>query len=521
MPRCIHCNETYADQLRRCPYCGQVPDMGPDALAALGQAAAPVSAVTLHARRRRRNLYVFVGGLLAALGLLSVGSLVLFTVDKDPDPLDVDLGSGSTPALVLEVDQSNILPDGIRPQKVDLTLKVTSAVATPRGIVVEGVCSPMAIVRVAVDGHAAVIDPLGNRWRAVVPLKGTEVHVVGEGLNDDRAERTAKVDSSVAPDKEPRRVPMVSHAEGQTVHTRTVELKLSAVVRNMPRPDPKTRLTRVENRVSVGPLTFTIYRAPKGLVYLRTTSKGQQAFLRKADGQEMVLVPAGLSKRGMGKDPPHGPLHIVRTGPYLIDRSEVTCAQYATFLDFMRRVNDPSVRHPEDDGADLLPLGWVNASPPSGTAHLPVTGVNWFAAHAYARWVGGRLPSEAEWERAAAGPHAWSYPWGEGFDSTRCQGQSPALIAAVSMLRGESYYSVLHMAGNAREWCTDRYDPRWYLRSSRSNPRGPSRNKHRVIRGGSYASSLDHLRLQYRDHGDPKKKVNDTGFRVVIRWSMR
>jgi formylglycine-generating enzyme required for sulfatase activity len=220
----------------------------------------------------------------------------------------------------------------------------------------------------------------------------------------------------------------------------------------------------------------------------------------------------------MNKEPPHGPKHIVHLSAHLMDRAEVSCRQYSMFLQHVRRANDFALRHPDDPGVELRPLEWEEDVHPDGWGGRAVIGVTWFAAFAYSRWVGGRLPTEAEWERGAAGPLGSPYPWGEKFDGAPCHASASTPSDAVSLPAGASHYGLLHMSGNAREWCGDRYDPRWYLRSSRSNPRGPSSNRHRVVRGGSYASNPENLRAQHRDNADPVTRPADVGFRVVIRW---
>ena len=260
-----------------------------------------------------------------------------------------------------------------------------------------------------------------------------------------------------------------------------------------------------------------MFRAPEGLVYLRTSRTGHHVFLREADGQEMVLLPTGIARRGM-QQAPHGPQHVVRLSACLMDRSEVTCAQYSVFLQRMRRADDPSLRHPEDPGVELRPSNWTGDASPKGWEPLPVTGLSWYAAYAYARWVGGRLPTEAEWERAAGGPLGHAYPWGDVFVWENCHSGSTMPVPARSARHGASPYGLLHMSGNAREWCEDRFDPHWYTRCSRTNPRGPSRNQHRVVRGGSFATAPETLRVQFRDHAPPTVKNKDIGFRVVVRW---
>jgi formylglycine-generating enzyme required for sulfatase activity len=91
-------------------------------------------------------------------------------------------------------------------------------------------------------------------------------------------------------------------------------------------------------------------------------------------------------------------------------------------------------------------------------------------------------------------------------------------VAADALAEGAGPCDLLHACGNVREWCLDRYDPRWYLRGGRRNPRGPVHSMHRVVRGGSFASAPEALRLQYRDHYDVTKKAPDLGFRVARAW---
>jgi len=167
---------------------------------------------------------------------------------------------------------------------------------------------------------------------------------------------------------------------------------------------------------------------------------------------------------------------------------------------------------------NLRPIGWSSDEPPAGSEDLPVTGVFWYAAWRYARWAGGRLPTEAEWERAAAGPMGNAYAWGEEFDATRCRAEGAGPVPAGSLVESAGFFDVLHASGNVREWCLDRFDPRWYLRSARKNPRGPARNMHRVVRGGSFASPPETHRLQHRDHVDATKRFPDIGFRVARSW---
>jgi iron(II)-dependent oxidoreductase len=91
-------------------------------------------------------------------------------------------------------------------------------------------------------------------------------------------------------------------------------------------------------------------------------------------------------------------------------------------------------------------------------------------------------------------------------------------VEAQSQLAGASVYGLLHMAGNAREWCHDRYGPRWYRFDTRIDPRGPASNGHRVVRGGSYATPINSLVMQTREHAAPAERLEDIGFRVARSW---
>ena len=147
-----------------------------------------------------------------------------------------------------------------------------------------------------------------------------------------------------------------------------------------------------------------------------------------------------------------------------------------------------------------------------------MVGVSWYAAFAYAKWVGGRLPKEAEWERAAAGPEGLTYPWGNEMWVDRCRHNAPGPLPAASLLEGQSPCALLHMSGNVREWCGDRYDPRWLRRSARVNPSGPPLGNHVVVRGGSFKSSAEELVLQARRHQAREYVADDLGFRVARSW---
>ncbi|MGH7161867.1 MAG: formylglycine-generating enzyme family protein, partial [Planctomycetota bacterium] len=123
-----------------------------------------------------------------------------------------------------------------------------------------------------------------------------------------------------------------------------------------------------------------------------------------------------------------------------------------------------------------------------------------------------------EWERAAGGASGRAYPWGDEFDGERCVAGADGPAPAASFLAGASPHSLLHCAGNVREWCGDLYDASWYTRAARGYPVGPARGDHRAVRGGSFLSPEETLRVQHRDHAAPQEVAADLGFRVARDW---
>ena len=241
---------------------------------------------------------------------------------------------------------------------------------------------------------------------------------------------------------------------------------------------------------------------------------------RPADGMVMVYVPAGEFL--MGSSDADGqawdvekPQHTVYLDGYWIDRTEVTNAQYRKCV---------------EAGACREPGCWDEDN--YNAPDQPVVCVSWDGAQAYAAWVGGRLPTEAEWEKAARGTDGRIYPWGDEFDGTRlnycdrnCEkdlkdtsaDDSYALTAPVGRyLSGASPYGVLDMAGNVWEWVADRYDAEYYARSPARNPQGPNSGGFRVIRGGAFLNEVRFVRCAVRGWYFPFVRNGYIGFRLVV-----
>jgi len=232
--------------------------------------------------------------------------------------------------------------------------------------------------------------------------------------------------------------------------------------------------------------------------------------IREKDGMEMMYVPAGEFTMGSNiGDIDEKPIHAVYLDAYWIDKYEVTNAQYAIegacSRPFIIRssTRDSYFRNPSYD-------------------HYPVINVNWFFADDYCRWTGARLPSEAEWEKAATSQQENGlYPWGSRLDCSLvnysqddigCKGDTNPVN---EYHNGASLYGVLGMAGNVWEWVADWYDNTYYSKSPLENPSGPSSGSTRVQRGGSWDSIGVNLRITKRSWGDPSFFWNKVGFRCA------
>jgi len=509
MPRCIQCNEPYAAGLRRCPHCGVAVEVEKgfkvDDLLDIGRNPLEKSG----GRRGLSRRFLLVLGALAALG---VGAAVVIPGQADPDAEPAT--ASSAPRQLATTPARPKPPRGIQPGPLEQAVSVEQAALIGDQVLVRGALAPASVTRLTLDGEPVPVSADGRTFQAILPRGKTSFELVAHGLSGDTVSSNVLV--SVAGEGAAlERVELAHRLDGQTYHERlpAIEYAPGAGV-----PEQPIALDSVETIVRDRNRLVRLYRAPEGLVFLRVTRSGHYSFLRERDGQEVILVPAGIAKRGMGTEPPHGPQHVVKMSAYLMDRTEVTGAQYAAFLEFMDRVGDPSLRHREDPGSDLRPAGWNSNACPAGREDQPVVGVSWYGAFAYARWVGGRLPTEAQWECAAAGADGRRFPWGREYEIRRCVVDADGPIAAHSMPRGAGPADLLHAAGNAREWTADRFDPRWLRFSARVDPVGPAGHRHRVVRGGSFAADTERLILQFRDHLAPDARERDVGFRVAMSW---
>lgn len=507
MPRCLQCSEAYTDSLRRCPHCGAAPE-GKSSGGATKPVCPGINVSSLHKGRFPPRQMALVATVCSVVALL-------ITIALPGTGDDADASTSGVPRRVAppRKRKPRLHRKGIHPGRIEFAIQSAQATLLGDQVLVEGKIAANAAIRATLDGTPLPLGTDGTSFQLLRPHGKTSFQLMVEDIDGKTVAQPLLV--SLPDSRDMRRLVPVEEFDGHTFHRSSISLKMrpGSTVSEI-----EVTLDHVENIVLLPHRTLRLYRAPLGYTYFRTLTSGQFVFLRESDSQEDVLIPGGISRRGTGADSPNGPQHIVRVSAFLIDRTEVTAAQYGKFLDFMARVDDPSFRHREDAGTDLRPSGWDSDTPPTGQAGNPVSGVSWFGAYAYARWVGGRLPTEAEWERAAAGPSGQAYPWGDVFDRTRVSTARETPLPARSKPSGESPYGLLHTVGNVREWCEDRFDPRWYRFSARVNPRGPAGHRHRVVRGGSHLSDPATMFLQHRDHEEPGAKKRDIGFRVARTW---
>jgi sulfatase modifying factor 1 len=281
----------------------------------------------------------------------------------------------------------------------------------------------------------------------------------------------------------------------------------------------------------------------------------QRIWWEKAQ-MELCLVPAGEFLMGISLEEAHAwhracggllevyadatPRRTVTLPAYYIGRTVVTNAQYAQFV----RATGHAV--PFVDARWAEPYNWDQERqvPPRGKEDHPVTLISWEDAMAYCEWAGLRLPTEAEWEKAARGTDERHYPWGDVWDSQRCN--SAERIAGRALLSydawrqwwndlmeldpvernrdtttsvgtyspaGDSPYGCADMAGNVWEWCADWYQgyPETTCYRSRFG------ETQRVLRGGAWFSQRYAVRTAWRSGDDPARRVDSRGFRCCMR----
>lgn len=233
-------------------------------------------------------------------------------------------------------------------------------------------------------------------------------------------------------------------------------------------------------------------------------------YLWKKDSSVMVYVPAGAFLRGSENgDPDEKPVREIYLDGFYIDKYEVSWSQWkASGLPYRQDSDDP----------EQIP------GPPSWgiVDDQPVVNVTWDDAQDYVAWAGKRLPTEAQWEKAARGSDGREFPWGNqppSFDRAIWREHPTAEASTASVdccAAGASPYGVFNMAGNVYEWCEDYYDRGFYERSQERNPANLRKGRYRVLRGGAHVLEVEDLRAALRYRLWPDDRTPYIGFRGMV-----
>ncbi len=243
------------------------------------------------------------------------------------------------------------------------------------------------------------------------------------------------------------------------------------------------------------------------------------------DGQTFVWVPGGSFMMGSaaGRED-EAPVHQVTLDGFRIGKHEVTNDAYAAFLNDAQPADVSQWLDIDSWDCGIVFFEGVYQAKAQLGQH-PVVMVTWHGAVAYCEHYGYRLPTEAEWEYAAAGPGARVYPWGNEWDGGKCchwgnRGPLGETFAVASFPAGVSWCGALDMAGNVWEWCSDWYSATYYTQSPAANPTGPDGGGDRVLRGGSWYNNYDtedYFRCAVRLYYFPTNRYDRYGFRCA--WS--
>jgi len=250
---------------------------------------------------------------------------------------------------------------------------------------------------------------------------------------------------------------------------------------------------------------------------LRLVRRGNQPVLIRFDlknGMNRVYIPAGEFSMGSvnayrGKQ---GQVHKVYLDGFWIGQTDVTNSMFALCF---------------QAGKCSRPAHYDNYFYDPKYADYPVVYINWYQAEDFCEWDNGRLPTEAEWEKAARGTDQRPYPWGNlppDKSLLNFNGLYQEPRSSYDYLTGISPYGLLNMSGNVRQWVSDWFDPNYYSISPYKDPQGPLDGVNKSLRGSSYADDSQQAQTFYRQNHDPASAGADRGFRCaynagsILQW---
>ena len=237
------------------------------------------------------------------------------------------------------------------------------------------------------------------------------------------------------------------------------------------------------------------------------------------DRAPMVEIPSGSFPMGVPPGDRDGgrdeyPRHEVLLDTFWIDQFEVTNGRY---IEFVKSAGHRVPQNPTNPTRNL----WQGDSITESLAERAVINVDWFDADAYCKWAGKRLPTEAEWEKAAKGTSDRRFPWGNVEPTAKHLNYNQRWIGEKTLMpvgsyeAGKSPYGVYDVVGNVWEWVNDWYDARYYEKSPSKNPTGPQEGTKKVIRGAGWQNETPTVRIFTRVDSDPTMRNESTGFRCA------
>ena len=277
---------------------------------------------------------------------------------------------------------------------------------------------------------------------------------------------------------------------------------------------------KLNKSVLISTIFLTIFSSSCRMNPIEDTENTSPYFIDER-GIPMALVPSGAFEMGSNDGAEdEAPVHTVTLDNFYIDQYEVTNSQYAVCE--KAGICDPTTDTTAFESSYSRRIYYGNPE----FSNYPVIYANWYEAKKYCEWRGGRLPTEAEWEKAARGGlEGKSFPWGDEppicaagakngarfDDNNACNNTDTGKVGRYS----PNNFGLYDMAGNVLEWVSDFYDENYYGSSPANNPAGPAEGKYPVVRGGSWNNSFDHLRVSDRLFNDPKSGSFNIGFRCV------
>lgn len=267
------------------------------------------------------------------------------------------------------------------------------------------------------------------------------------------------------------------------------------------------RIFLMEREISIGQCSVALGRCEVTYPTITPTPSDWSPITQVINGMPMVYVPKGCFMMGSEDgDDDEKSVHKVCLSAFWLGQTEVTNEQYSKCV---------------DEGECSPPANQIHFQDPDYADH-PVINVSWFEANEYARWLGGALPTEAQWEYAAREPAGYTYPWGSEMPTCKLANFLGCGESGTKSIRnypeGKSWVGAFDMSGNVSEWTFDWYKEDYYntLSGNELDPAGPSTGEKKSERGGSFISDVNNIRASHRSGRDPGDRFPYLGFRVVV-----